>query len=560
MQIWRYLAALFLVGSITSFVDGQPIEKEGTEMIENENGDLMPKEIIWPKDGSEMIYIPHGTFIRGYDNGDPREGPAREIMLGGFYIDKYEVSNKQYEEFLEEGTGLRPRPSNKELLREDRPVVSIPWTSARDYARWAGKQLPTEAMWEKAARGPENFLYIGGNEPPSPDKMVVDQGDDTVTRSVDENIGDVNGYGLYHMGGNVSEWVYDWYSRTYNKDSLSTDPLGPEKGDAYVYRGGSFRDTPEETRLTIREGLPGNQQRDYIGFRTVWVPVKREVKPNATPRPTPTPEPTDEEILDEIVGQMMPFLEKGEPRLPKELKASRAYIDQGEDDVQFINFTPFRISLNFVGVNEELVFKYNEPLPSMTYRSVTLPRERDLTIVAYAQDAPRQGPIVLGSIRAESRTIITIHSELFTKTVNNEGNVIELNPDIPAQQYYSDFSPKWNELEIYNPLNEPIILHIDDTTSGRDRAIRVEDLTVDPGVVVRLVLRGGRYDFYADYIGASEPSSNKIEVSIDDSAARRLFTISQDKSKEGGVNVLTMVKPYLALDLYQARHVTFSRN
>lgn len=112
-------------------------------------------EYIWKKDQSIMVFVPSGTFIMGSEKGRSSEKPEVTTTLSGYYIDKYELSNKQYLQFIKE-TDYKNIPrylKNKKFRQLNRPVVEVTWEDARAYAYWAGKELPTEAQWEKAARG-----------------------------------------------------------------------------------------------------------------------------------------------------------------------------------------------------------------------------------------------------------------------------------------------------------------------------------------------------------------------------------------------------------------------
>lgn len=541
-----------------------PEPVEGTEMIPSEYGEPFPKEIIWPKDGSVMVLVPHGTFTMGLDaeaGGEPNEGPAHEVTLPSFYIDKYEVTNKQYIQFLLAGnsTAARPRPSlNEMLMSDERPVTAIDWSSARKYADWAGKKLPTEAMWERAARGPENTLYTTGNQTPTKEQLVVGRGSEGLTDSVRSNTPDVSGYGVHHMGGNVSEWTGDWFQRDYYEESPKENPMGPESGEARTARGGNFFFDVDRAKAVYREAYPPTQIRDWLGFRTVWVPKPPpppEERP--TPTPSPTPEPSREEIVANLIKQLLPHLESKAPKLPKELLAGRVYTSQGWNALQFVNFTPYDISLTFAGPNEELVYRYDEPLPKMTYRNVSLPRERDLCILAYSPNAPRKGPINIGCLRAESFAKVVIQTEMLSPVVTLEGEAIPLMEKPVPDYYYGEFNPMWNEIEVLNPFDEPLVLTLKDTTVSRENPQVIGEFTMEAGEVRRMSLRPGRYDFRIDYIGAMGESSAPVEVTVDDTAARRLLLVQEDATRTGGVTVIAKERPYLTLELVEARPVGF---
>ena len=229
------------------------------------------------KDPVEMINIPAGTFIRGSAPGEGRldEQPKRKIYVNSFAIDKFEVSNGQYMAFLEET--LHKPPLNvygkNELTAEnginDLPVVQVTWHDAVDYCFWAGKRLPTEAEWEKAARGNDNRLYPWGGEPPTSERAQFDgewDGKNTM-KMVDSLPEGQSSFGVFQLSGNVREWTQDWYDGEYYANSPEKNPKGPEKGILKVIRGGSWRSFDSDIRVTSR-GKGGFALKTHgIGFR-----------------------------------------------------------------------------------------------------------------------------------------------------------------------------------------------------------------------------------------------------------------------------------------------------
>lgn len=568
-SLFAIVAGLML---LSGAVPAQKEEKEnlapqpvpGTEMVETEYGQF-PREIVWPKDGSVMVLIPHGTFERGLapeNGGAENETPVKEIYIPSFYIDKYEISNAQYLKFLQTNPHAFPRPTGNEKLKSpDHPVVAISWDSAVAYAEWAGKQLPTEAMWEKAARGPENTVYTTGSELPGTDTVIYgrDAGDATIP--VTENTGDISGYGVFHMGGNASEWIADWYTRAAYQLEETENPQGPEIGDSRVIRGASFFSKKGEVRATYRNALVPSHIRDTIGFRTVWIPqepVPEDQRP--TPTPSPTPEPTREEIVAELTAQILPYLNENAPKLPKEMMAGRVYTNKNWNPIQIVNFTPYNIKLNAVGPNERLIYKYNEPIPAMTYRNVSLPRERDLCLVAIAPDAPRSGPITLGCLRAESFATMVIKSEMLSPVTTAEGEVLPMDEPPQPELYYTDFKPIWNEMEIHNSLSEPILVKLDDITVSSENPLELSEFSLEADSILRIKLRPGKYRFTPQYFGALDESSTPAELSLDDKAARRLLTIEHDPNTDQMVTVITTEKPYLHVRLIETQSLPLPRN
>ena len=231
------------------------------------------------EDEAPMVLIPAGTFWMGSREGEgyDNERPRHEVDLDAFYIDQYEVTTSSYSQFMT-ATGQRvPKYWEKsELSRdEDKPVVGISWHDAKAYCEWAGKRLPTEAEWEKAARGREGRTYPWGSEPPSSTLANFDRSKDTWERELYETrLKTVGTYekgktpeAVYDMAGNVWEWVGDWYSKDYYKESPTRNPKGPSSGKEKVVRGGSWGRYPGGLRSAIRDRLAPSKRYAYHGVR-----------------------------------------------------------------------------------------------------------------------------------------------------------------------------------------------------------------------------------------------------------------------------------------------------
>lgn len=209
-------------------------------------------------EGREMVQIPEGPFTMGSQDGDPDEAPEHQVFLKGFYLDRKEVTQKEYDRFAKMTKRPMPRievfeDDQSKLLKPEFAAMSVSWDDAVAYCRWAGKRLPTEAEWEKAGRGEGKRKYPWGdafdtraaNVDGSEDgyKYLAPPGSFDTGRSP---------YGLYDMTGNVAEWVADTYGEQYYKKSPYRDPKGPETGDLKVVRGGSWRETEHNARLSKR--------------------------------------------------------------------------------------------------------------------------------------------------------------------------------------------------------------------------------------------------------------------------------------------------------------------
>jgi sulfatase modifying factor 1 len=260
----------------------------------------------------ELMLVPAGAFRMGDNFGDgmPRERPAHVVELDAFYIAKYEVTNAQWRKFRDDPGYDDPkywpdgRPVPKDQIpywtmannhgggtpgSDDYPVIGVNWDAATAYCNWVSAKtgrkyrLPTEAEWEKAARGTDQRRYPWGNEiDKAYANFVGTQSFDTV-RPVGFFDGSLRGdlqtksgaspYGAHDMAGNLMEWVQDWYSRDYYSVSPRKNPKGPEKGAYRVVRGGSFFVDPVNLRTYARSAAwPSFKAHRMIGFRVAREP------------------------------------------------------------------------------------------------------------------------------------------------------------------------------------------------------------------------------------------------------------------------------------------------
>lgn len=206
------------------------------------------------KDGVIALPVPAGKFVMGDDENFPRH----EVFLSGFYLDRHEVTVSQFEKFLR-ATGANTEEWSEASAQY--PVTEVSWREADAYCRWAKKRLPTDAEWEKAARGADERRYPWGNDPPAAHLATFA----TSRRSaVGSHEAGKSPYGMYDMAGNAAEWVADWYSEGY---TAVHNPKGPENGAAKVIRGGSSSDSPERIASTNRMYAKPETQLGDTGFR-----------------------------------------------------------------------------------------------------------------------------------------------------------------------------------------------------------------------------------------------------------------------------------------------------
>jgi formylglycine-generating enzyme required for sulfatase activity len=249
-----------------------------------------------------MLYVPAGEFLMGNTDADAKaaddEKPRHAVYLDAYWIDRTEVTNARYIQFLnalggQPGTcgelgcietqleekhshilcqGGRYRVAGSYVLCldghyevepgfEDHPVAEVTWYGAQAYCRWAGARLPTEAEWEKAARGIDGRLYPWGNAAPDCDRAQYG-GCSGATQPAGARLAGASPYGALDMAGNVWEWVADWYDPTYYRTSPAQNPSGPTSGERKVFRGGSWGYLPSFMRTTDR----ARNRPTYAGF------------------------------------------------------------------------------------------------------------------------------------------------------------------------------------------------------------------------------------------------------------------------------------------------------
>jgi eukaryotic-like serine/threonine-protein kinase len=266
---------------IAEFVSGTPsytptatIESKATHALST-TPTLTPTRMnarVSSIDGMVLLEVAEGDFIMGNDVGRENEMPSHTVWLDTFRIDQTEVTNSMYEKCVQAGTCRAPL-QNKSFTRKDYygnpefgnfPVIAVLWEDAKAYCTWADRRLPTEAEWEKAARGTDGNIYPWGNafqgvwvnfcdrncKNGNANEGFNDGYADT--SPVDYHPEGASPYGAYDMSGNVWEWVNDWYDANYYSHSPNTNPQGPSTGSVHVLRGGSWGDLDYQVRTTWR--------------------------------------------------------------------------------------------------------------------------------------------------------------------------------------------------------------------------------------------------------------------------------------------------------------------
>ena len=228
-----------------------------------------PAQHVTGRDGAPAALVAAGTFTMG----DDEESPRRDIYVDSFYLDAQEVTASRYRKFLEATGSMRPPEDWEEVDFDkgaDLPVIGVDWNDAVAYCKWAGKRLPSEAEWEKAARGSDARMYPWGNAPPTREQANFLNNAKGAYRGGLTTVGThpsgASPYGVQDLAGNASEWVADWYNRGFRAADVR-NPQGPDRGEGKVIRGGGWRDPAERITATKRFYANPENRADDIGFR-----------------------------------------------------------------------------------------------------------------------------------------------------------------------------------------------------------------------------------------------------------------------------------------------------
>ncbi|NLH99039.1 MAG: formylglycine-generating enzyme family protein [Chthonomonadales bacterium] len=221
-----------------------------------------------PRDGAELVYVPAGEFTMGSEDGEPDERPQRRVHLDAFWMYRYPVTVAQYRRFCNE-TGREMPEAPEWGWLDDHPIVKVRWYDAQAYADWAGVSLPTEAQWEKAARGTDGRKWPWGNGFHALKAVCsVGKRSQPSTAPVGSIPSGASPYGCLDMAGNVWEWCADWYDPEYYAQAPNRNPRGPEIGQRRVLRGGSRAECDWELlRASYRNRIPPGKRGDVNGFR-----------------------------------------------------------------------------------------------------------------------------------------------------------------------------------------------------------------------------------------------------------------------------------------------------
>ena len=345
-----------------------------------------------------MVCIPGGPYVRGSDTDNPDERPRAEVTVSTFYIDLHEVTNAAFGECMAAGAcSLMHHYAG--FHEADQPVVAVNWVNAQKYCAWAGKRLPTEAEWEKAARGTDARTYPWGEEPPSCERTHYRDCDPRASKPVGSFA--PGPYGIYDMAGNAYEFVQDWYSNCYRgcpgecgDACFGADPKGPCAGaerclgyDRRVLRGGSWFWEADQVRSSSRRGMPPTSGGHRLGFRcAVDAPV---------PGPLGPPDAGPDPVVPLTTAERAAFWNVPEEELASRPVDVRHWVNSNEADHVLWFATVDGLGGGYVGVGSDQNYSLFAETRStfvwlMDYDSLVLQAHRIYRALILASASPQE--------------------------------------------------------------------------------------------------------------------------------------------------------------------------
>lgn len=293
--IWFYLLIVFVILGIMLvgiYVENDPREsgeesaKSGFKplsvRVKEATAEMRAKEetlrtMTADSQFDREVHIPAGETVIGDRDGQVTEQPERKIFLGGYYIDQFEVTFAQYYRFVKTTGHRKPRLAGYLAVGSENlpffmdpyhPVVGVSWLDGYEYCKWKGKRLPSEAEWERAARGLDGRKWPWGDSmQPGASNLLGEEDDFKYTAPAGSFPLDRSPEGVFDMAGNAMEWVQDWYREDYYRNMPAENPAGPATGELKGIRGASWNDSVKRARTTIRFKAPPEYRDVTIGFR-----------------------------------------------------------------------------------------------------------------------------------------------------------------------------------------------------------------------------------------------------------------------------------------------------
>jgi len=272
------VALLWMRGGGKTETSISPRTAAAREELQKLGGEAGRPKVAAPQASpGDAAAVPGGRFWRGHPDqprpfGNADTHPMRELSVAEFRIDRLEVSVTAYDACVAAGP-CRARvcdDGSTTIMPGDRPATCVSWDDAAAYCAWVGGRLPTEAEWEKAARGADGRKYPWGNDDPTCERALYNECGKSGPDAVGAHPSGASPCGAENLAGNAAEWAWDWYSADYYPAAASADPAGPASGEERVVRGGSFRTGGRLLMTGYRESAKPSTRRVDVGFRCVW--------------------------------------------------------------------------------------------------------------------------------------------------------------------------------------------------------------------------------------------------------------------------------------------------
>ncbi len=518
----------------------------------------LPREALWEKDGSVMVLIPAGEFTMGLDNptengGRLQEGPAHRVFVSSFYLDKYEITNAQYLDFVKRTGWIRPRiTKDRNLDAPDQPVTGVTYYDVEKYAEWVGKDIPTEAQWERAARGDQMDIYPWGNEWIEGAANTKEAGYDTSlppgSFPTDKSI-----YGVFDLAGNVSEWVFDWHDPDYYKESPKDDPTGPSEGVwSRVVRGGDYYYDKSNARVTFRQALPPNQSREETGFRLAR---SLRIEPTPTPDervrvlfpPTPTPVPNPFAPLDAELVKVWGSKDAGPaPFTPLNIGQ--------QSPITVINPLPVDIEISVLSDTPEVII-YDAELPALARRDLRMTIDRTMAMFIRIPDTGRVfrvDPI----FQSNSRPIMVLNPTDFLPNVAEpEGPVSPPKKQPELNIYYEMPALPWNVVTYYNDAETTVSLNFAKCPAVECSKGPLKDqpyqISLGPGVAWRANMLPGEHAFEVLYLGTFDAGAGPQRITVDEGSELNAVVLRENTSTNERVRVFARMLPVIEVRILE---------
>ena len=545
--------------------------KPDESQVATEDWGALPKEISWERDGAIMTLVPAGEFVMGLNNpeqngGKIQEGPAIRVYLSSFFMDKFEITNAQYDVFSKATGWIGPRVSDKiprlrGLKEPARPVVGVTWEDAAAYAKWAEKELPSEAQWEKAARGTQSDSYPWGK--------WVEGYANTKENSLKTTMRpgafpkDVSVYGIFDLAGNVSEWVGDYYDREYYSLNLGNprkNPTGPtESVFSRCFRGGDYYSTRQEARVTNRRFRPANQALEECGFRCV-----RNLRASITQTPKPTPDslwPTETPFYDpygQIERELFAVWRSGE-MLPYNL----APLNAGKMSlVTVMNLLPVEIQLTAISGESKVIF-FNRTLPPMKTLEINLVAETNM--IFYVR-IPSTDTIfrTLPVFQSNSNPILVMYPRDFLPSITDNSSAAAAPPAIPELSvFYEKPVFPWNQTLFFNTAATTCTIQFRNCpiqdASPEDKKRQPFAVSIGPNQCWQSYLLPGKLMVSLFYLENIDAGAETLNLIVDSKFDARAILIKENRSTNKTIRIFTKDLPVLKFDKIEAKLGALSR-